>query len=122
MSPRDFYWFMAGSLLSLTAAFTLRSPSAAQTSLPAAPPGMNSAATAQLDDSDLRAGELIAQSDAHADTKHSAGSLEEVTSRLASRLASGGGTPDEWRLLAQSYEYLGRTQEAQAARSHAAPQ
>ena len=49
-----------------------------------------------------------------------AGSLEEVTRNLAQRLATKGGTDDEWRLLAQSYDYMGRTTEARAARMHTA--
>jgi hypothetical protein len=47
-----------------------------------------------------------------------AGSLDDVTQYLAKRLAASGGTDDEWRLLAQSYEYMGRTDEARAARMH----
>src|SRR5579862_6986539 len=113
MSPRDFYWFLAGALVSLTAAFTLRSSPASQSSPPASPIA-GIAATTPLDDTDVRAAELISQPEGHADTSRSAGSLEEVTRRLAARLASAGGTSEEWRLLAQSYDYLGRTQEAQA--------
>jgi len=49
-----------------------------------------------------------------------AGSLEEVTRSLAARLAAKGGSDDDWSLLAQSYEYMGRSAEARAARSHVA--
>jgi cytochrome c-type biogenesis protein CcmH/NrfG len=45
--------------------------------------------------------------------------MELVTERLAARLAAQGGTADDWRLLAQSYEFLGRTQDAAAARERA---
>jgi len=122
MSPRDFYWFMAGSLVALTAAFTFRtSPAATMMPAPASVPTSNISATTQLDDSDLRAAQLISQGAAQADEPHSAGSLEEVTSRMAERLAASGGSPQEWRLLAESYDYLGRTQQAQEARSHIAP-
>ena len=48
----------------------------------------------------------------------SPGSLEDVTRKLAERLAIKGGTDEEWGLLAQSYEYMGRTDEARAARNH----
>jgi cytochrome c-type biogenesis protein CcmH/NrfG len=47
-------------------------------------------------------------------------SMEAATARLAARLAASGGTAQEWQLLAQSYEFLGRTQEAVAARARAA--
>ena len=49
-----------------------------------------------------------------------AGALDEVTRNLAERLATKGGTDDEWRLLAQSYDYMGRTEDARAARTHIA--
>jgi hypothetical protein len=49
-----------------------------------------------------------------------AGTLDEVTRSLAQRLATKGGTDDEWRLLAQSYDYMGRTDDARAARTHLA--
>lgn len=48
----------------------------------------------------------------------SAGALDTVTRNLAQRLATKGGTDDEWRLLAQSYEYMGRADDARAARKH----
>lgn len=47
-------------------------------------------------------------------------SMEVVTAKLAARLAAQGGTAEEWRLLAQSYEFLGRAEEAAAAKSRAA--
>jgi hypothetical protein len=49
-----------------------------------------------------------------------AGSLDEVTERLATRLASTGGSDADWRLLAESYDYMGKLQEAADARSHIA--
>jgi cytochrome c-type biogenesis protein CcmH len=50
----------------------------------------------------------------------SAGSLDEVTRKLATRLATKGGSDSEWQLLAQSYDYMGRTADAKAARAHVA--
>jgi hypothetical protein len=55
-------------------------------------------------------------------TETNAGALDEVTRNLAQRLANNGGTDDEWRLLAQSYDYMGRTEDARAARTHIATQ
>jgi predicted Zn-dependent protease len=51
-------------------------------------------------------------------TSGRAGALDDVTRKLAERLAANGGTDDEWRLLAQSYQYMGRTAEAKAAEAH----
>lgn len=45
--------------------------------------------------------------------------MEVVTARLAARLEAQGGTAEEWRLLAQSYDFLGRPEQAAAARERA---
>lgn len=47
-------------------------------------------------------------------------SMEEATAGLAARLAREGGTPEQWELLARSYEFLGRPEDAQKAREHEA--
>jgi hypothetical protein len=49
-----------------------------------------------------------------------AGSLDDVTNKLAARLATQGGSDKDWELLAQSYEYMGKAAEAKAARAHVA--
>ena len=72
-----------------------------------------SAPASQFNDVDLLTAQKISQTDPPA----AAGSLDEVTEKLAARLASKGGSDAEWRLLAQSYDYMGRTQEAEQARS-----
>src|SRR3984885_13913576 len=43
-------------------------------------------------------------------------SLEDATAGLEARLARQGGSASDWTLLAQSYEFLGRTADAQRAR------
>lgn len=48
----------------------------------------------------------------------SAGSMEAATEVLAARLAAEGGSDDDWNLLAQSYDFLGRADEARRAREH----
>ena len=50
-----------------------------------------------------------------------AGSMDTAIASLAARLAKGGGTPDDWELLAKSYEFLGRPAEAARARAHQLP-
>lgn len=45
-------------------------------------------------------------------------SMETVTATLAERLARDGGTDEEWQLLAQSFDFMGRAEEAQRAREH----
>ena len=87
----------------------------------------NKIRAAAFDGNDLRAAELITQAAADADghgmasqATGAAGSLDEVTRKLAGRLAARGGSEDEWLLLAQSYDYMGLTGEAAAARAHVA--
>jgi cytochrome c-type biogenesis protein CcmH len=46
--------------------------------------------------------------------------LDDVTQKLAARLAARGGSDSEWKLLAESYDYMGLTAEAKAARAHVA--
>jgi cytochrome c-type biogenesis protein CcmH len=47
-------------------------------------------------------------------------SMEAATAGLEARLAREGGTPEEWQLLAQSYDFLGKPDEAKRARATAA--
>jgi tetratricopeptide (TPR) repeat protein len=47
-----------------------------------------------------------------------AGSMEAATEALAARLGARGGSDADWELLAQSYDFLGRTADAKLAREH----
>ncbi len=47
-----------------------------------------------------------------------AGSMDAATLALKTRLAAQGGPDEQWELLAQSYDFLGRTVEAKLAREH----
>jgi hypothetical protein len=51
----------------------------------------------------------------------SAGSMNTATASLEARLAKGGGSADDWELLAKSYEFLGREADADRARSRQLP-
>jgi cytochrome c-type biogenesis protein CcmH len=46
-------------------------------------------------------------------------SMESAAARLEARLASGGGSREDWLLLAQSYDFMGRAADAQRARERA---
>jgi hypothetical protein len=94
----SWWWFFAGSLAGVLAALAgmalLHGPPQATTAAPAAVhPGMGAPAPR-------------------------AESMEVATAALQSRLDQNDGTPEEWQLLAQSYDFLGRTQQAAAARAH----
>jgi cytochrome c-type biogenesis protein CcmH/NrfG len=45
-------------------------------------------------------------------------SMEAATLALKTRLAAQGGPDDQWELLAQSYDFLGRSADAKLAREH----
>jgi cytochrome c-type biogenesis protein CcmH/NrfG len=47
-------------------------------------------------------------------------SMEEATAQLQARLDREGGSANDWELLAQSYEFLGRPEDAKRAREHTA--
>lgn len=51
----------------------------------------------------------------------SAGSMSSAIAVLQARLAKGGGSADDWELLAKSYEFLGRPDDARKARAHELP-
>jgi cytochrome c-type biogenesis protein CcmH/NrfG len=50
-----------------------------------------------------------------------AGSMDSAIAALQARLAKGGGGADDWELLAKSYEFLGRPDDARKARAHELP-
>ena len=54
-------------------------------------------------------------------TKTAAGPMSSAIASLQARLAKGGGSADDWELLAKSYEFLGRPVEASKARAHQLP-
>jgi hypothetical protein len=51
----------------------------------------------------------------------SAGSMGNAIASLRGRLAKGGGSADDWELLAKSYEFLGRPEDARKARARQLP-
>ena len=112
MSPRDTYWFITGAASGLVIGalgvyFTVTATTGGTQQTNRADVLMPGDRWPTLADADSTVG--------HTDA---AGSLETVTRNLAQRLATNGGTDDEWRLLAQSYEYMGRPDDARAARMH----
>ena len=47
--------------------------------------------------------------------------MDSAVAKLEGRLARGGGSADDWELLAKSYDFLGRTADAVKARAHQVP-
>jgi len=53
--------------------------------------------------------------------KDAAGSMSAAIDSLRTRLAKGSGSGDDWELLAKSYEFIGRADDARQARAHQLP-
>jgi hypothetical protein len=53
--------------------------------------------------------------------KTAASPMNSAIASLQARLAKGGGSADDWELLAKSYEFLGQPAEASKARAHQLP-
>jgi hypothetical protein len=140
MSLRDTFWFLAGALVTVAIMVTMRAwlrerpaqnertsiprfavPIAAALALIGVALGIyfltgspDSIAAPGHASSERLAGASQSQPMGQA----AAGSLDDVTSKLAARLAANGGTDNDWKLLAQSYEYMGRSAEAKLAEKH----
>jgi hypothetical protein len=148
MSPRDSFWFLAGALVAVAIMVTVRAwvrerpAQAVRTAIPSfavpvaaalaligvalgiyfllgSPDNIASAhgTASQRDSATQVASASISQQQSG---QTNAGSLDDVTQKLAARLAARGGSDSEWKLLAESYDYMGLTAEAKAARAHVA--
>lgn len=115
-SRRDLFWYSAGVLTvavigllvhALNGSQNSSEPSLGVPSIAAAPtaPGPSQAPSAAAPGSNPGA----------------AGSMDEMLARLEARLAGQGGSDADWELLAQTYEFVGRTDDARLARAHQLP-
>ena len=145
MSPRDSFWFLAGVLVAVAIMVTVRAWLRERPALGETPPegGVKRPAIPSFavplaaglalvgvalgiyfmlgsPDSIAAAHASAAPQPSHDQPAANAGSLDDVTNKLAARLAAQGGSDNDWQLLAESYEYLGRTDDAKAARAHVA--
>jgi hypothetical protein len=146
MSPRDSFWFLAGALVTVAIMVTVRAwlrerpvqavraaiptfavPIAAALALIGVGLGIyfllgspDSIASTDGTGSATQVANASPSQQQAGQSSASAGSLDDVTQKLAARLAAKGGSDSEWKLLAESYDYMGRTAEAKAARAHIA--
>jgi hypothetical protein len=127
MSPRPTWWFLSGTAVGLVAgALGVYLLMAGARSTSSTVTNTEVPAIAKPSDLLMPGDSWPTVADANATTgttqgnQTNAGSLDDLTRGLAERLAKNGGTDDEWRLLAQSYDYMGRSEEAKAARTHIA--
>ncbi len=134
-SRRDLFWYLAGVLTVVVAGFLLHALDGSQNNGPAPMHGTAGAASGasagggtDAGSADMGAGGADAGNGAaDALNSHAAGSsggpgsMSEALARLESRLATRGGSDSDWELLAQSYEFVGRGDDAKLARSHHLP-
>ena len=76
------------------------------------------ASTAATSGATLPAGGAAASSPAPASSPAAANSMQTALASLEGRIAADGGSDGDWELLAKSYEFLGRPDDAAKARSH----
>jgi hypothetical protein len=146
MSPRDSFWFLAGALVTIAIMVTVRAwlrerpAQAVRTAIPsfAVPiaaalaligvalgiyfllgsPDSIASARGGASEPGSATQMASASSSQPQSGQTNAGSLDDVTRKLAARLAAKGGSDSEWKLLAESYDYMGLPAEAKAARAH----
>jgi hypothetical protein len=148
MSPRDSFWFLAGALVTFAIMVSVRAwlrerpAQAVRSAIPpfAVPiaaalaligvalgiyfllgsPDTIASAHGTASERDSATQVASASISRQQSGQTTAGSLDDVTQKLAARLAARGGSDSEWKLLAESYDYMGLTAEAKAARAHVA--
>lgn len=108
----------AGAALSMAVAVVLYHwlghPQLANTSI--SPAAQNISAAAALVNAPI-----ASATDANSSATASAGSMSSAIAALQGRLAKGGGSADDWELLAKSYEFIGRPDDASKVRAHQLP-
>jgi hypothetical protein len=103
-SRRDLFWFCGGIATVLVIMLLIHALNGSQNPAPAS-----------VDSH----GAPMPPSDGGAPSNpRAAGSMDEMMSRLEARLAAQGGTDADWELLAQTYDFVGRTDDAKLARAH----
>jgi cytochrome c-type biogenesis protein CcmH/NrfG len=103
----------------------IQSNAAGQTSAPAANAASAASAAGAFADAVNQSGNLASTAPKAAAagpaSKAAAGSMGSAIASLEARLAKSGGSADDWELLAKSYEFLGRPQDAAKARARQLP-
>jgi cytochrome c-type biogenesis protein CcmH len=84
------------------------------------PPGSGATGTAAMASAARNEGATSAPGTAPSGGTAAANSMQDAVAGLEARLAREGGSPAEWTLLAQAYEFLGRAEDARRARAHVA--
>jgi hypothetical protein len=111
------------AMIALLYALRPSPPAVATTATAAAPtPGSFGAAARLFDSAAPTAAPGVVGADAGAPAvKAGASSMENAIANLEKRLAQGGGSADDWELLAKSFEFLDHPADAARARAHQLP-
>lgn len=135
-----YFWFTAGILAGLCAALVALPLLRAARESAAHPKGRRAMAAAGIvvfsaaaffiyrllgSPESIGSAHVVATPASHPEVNAASGvgtaeSMESVVARLEARVTREGGKREDWLLLAQSYDFLGRTAEAQHAREQAA--
>lgn len=113
---RDLFWYLAGVLTVVAIALLVHALNGSQNSAPAdlaGHAGGSMAASGTSVPADDSQSPPASESNPRA-----AGSMDEMLARLETRLAAQGGSDADWELLAQTYQFVGRTDDAKLARAH----
>jgi hypothetical protein len=113
-SRRDLFWYCAGIASVLAVWLLLHALNGAQMDAAPVAQAASDAAPAQIPSSD-------SAPDTPGNTSQKAGTMDEVLRRLEARMATQGGSDSDWELLAQTYDFVGRSADAKLARSHQLP-
>jgi hypothetical protein len=106
---RDLFWYCAGAMTVLVLGVLVYALNGSQ----------NSPAAAVASHTISMPADGGASSDAAAPAAPGrAGSMDEMLAQLEARLATQGGSDSDWELLAQTYEFVGRNDDAKLARAH----
>jgi cytochrome c-type biogenesis protein CcmH len=113
---RDLFWYCAGVLTVAVIALLVHALNGAQHSTQASLGMHGESLPSPSNPPPADTGPAAAAPNGRA-----AGSMDEMLTRLEARLAAQGGSDSDWELLAQTYEFVGRTDDAKLARSHQLP-
>jgi hypothetical protein len=105
---RDFFWYFAGAVTVVVIGLLVEALSGSQNN-------------SQADLNAPRETSPSVASITTAPAPESSVSMDDMRARLEGRLAAQGGSDSDWELLAQSYEFAGRTDDAKLARAHQLP-
>jgi hypothetical protein len=116
---RDLFWYCAGVLTVAVIALLMHALNGSQNSASAQVSAHGGAAVPR--GGSIPSPDEPASGAESVPNPRAAGSMDEMLARLESRLAAQGGSDADWELLAQTYQFIGRTDDAKLARSHHLP-